>query len=80
MTEIKEVKKYNARGEEYDNNGNLIYNKDSDGFEEWQEYDDKGQIIHHKDSEGFAFWKEYHDNGDVSYRDTDGVKNIIKAS
>ena len=26
---------------EYDENGNVTYTKDSDGYEEWKEYDEK---------------------------------------
>ena len=33
----------------YDANGNMIYHKDSDGFECWKEYDENNNLIHHKD-------------------------------
>ena len=42
---------------EYDENGNLIHYKNSNGFEEWYEYDENGNIIHIKDSDGFEFGK-----------------------
>lgn len=34
----------------YDNNGNSIYYRNSNGYECWKEYDDKGNIIHYKNS------------------------------
>ena len=36
----------------YDANGNLIYSKDSNGFEEWFEYDKNNNCIHYKNSGG----------------------------
>ena len=36
----------------YDENGNEIHHKDSDGYEAWVEYDSKGNVIHLKNSDG----------------------------
>ena len=38
--------------EEYDENGNMIHIKDSDGYESWKEYDNNGNMIHYKNSNG----------------------------
>ena len=39
---------------EYDNHGNVIYCKDSKGFEDWFEYwfeyDEYGNVIHYKNN------------------------------
>ena len=40
----------------YDENGNEIYKKDSNGYEDWTEYDTKGNIIHLKDNGGYEKW------------------------
>ena len=36
----------------YDNNGNVIYHKNSNGYESWWDYDENNNLIHHKDSNG----------------------------
>lgn len=40
----------------YDKKGNLIYSKNSKGYEVWYEYDDKGNCIHKKYSNGDEYW------------------------
>ena len=58
---------------EYDNNGNLIHFKDSDGYESWKEYDRNGNKIHSKDSDGKEKWYEYDGNGNrIHYKDSSG--------
>jgi len=42
----------------YDDNSNLIYYKDSNGFEYWKEYDDNDNLIHSKNSNGDEVWKD----------------------
>ena len=37
----------------YDDNDNLVYSKDSTGYEEWWVYDEKDNEIHYKDSDGY---------------------------
>ena len=34
-------------------NGNMIYQRDSDGFEIWYEYDEHNRLIRRRDSEGY---------------------------
>ena len=48
---------------EYDENGNKIYQRDSNGFEESWQYDDNGNVIHHRNSDGFEISTEYDENG-----------------
>jgi YD repeat-containing protein len=48
---------------EYNDDGNCIYYKNSDGYEWWKEYDTNGNEIHCKDSHGNEQWSEYHPNG-----------------
>ena len=58
---------------EYDNNGNLIHSKNSNGYEYWKEYDSNGNLIHSKDSDGYESWKEYDSNGNqIHYKDSSG--------
>ena len=58
---------------EYDNNGNLIHYKNSNGYEYWKEYDSNGNLIHSKDSDGKEEWNEYDSNGNqIHYKDNDG--------
>ncbi len=40
----------------YDDRGNLIYSKDSMGFESWREYDENNRKIHWKHSDGSECW------------------------
>lgn len=39
----------------YDENGNCIHYKSSNGYEEWYEYNMNNNIIHYKDSEGIEY-------------------------
>jgi YD repeat-containing protein len=52
---------------EYDQNGNLIYCKDSDGFEWWRKYDGRGNIIYYCTSDGYGFeeWYDYDENNNL---------------
>ena len=60
---------------EYDNNGNLIHYKNSDGNEEWKEYDSNGNLIHYKNSNGYEYWKEYDSNGNLIHvKDSNGYE------
>ena len=60
---------------EYDSNGNVIHNKDSDGSEYWREYDSNGNMIHYKDSYGYEYWMEYDSNGnEIHYKNSDGYE------
>ena len=44
---------------DYNEQGNEIHFKYSDGYEGWSEYDEKGNLILSKDSDGFETWYEY---------------------
>ena len=45
------VKTYaDGRVYKYDEKGNEIYIKDSDGYERWYEYNSNGKVIHYKNS------------------------------
>ena len=58
---------------EYDNNGNLIHSKDSNGSEGWYKYDSNGNLIHSQNSHGLEKWYEYDSNGNqIHYKDNDG--------
>jgi YD repeat-containing protein len=60
---------------EYDNNGNLIHFRNSDGYEFWREYDTNGNEIHSRDSDGYEDWREYDTNGKcIHYRDSNGYE------
>lgn len=48
---------------EFDVNGNVVYEKDSYGYERWSEYDTNGNRIHVKDCDGYECWTEYDANG-----------------
>jgi len=61
--------------EKYDQNGNLIYRKDSNGYENWWEFDKNNNLIHSKYSNGFEYWKEYDKNGNlIHYKDSNGYE------
>ena len=55
----------NSEDYKYDENGNIIYQKFSNGLEAWYEYDENGEDIHYKDSNGFEYWKEYDKQGNL---------------
>ena len=61
---------------EYDNNGNMIYLKDRDGYETWFEYDNNGNQIHYKHNSGYETWSEYDNNGNqIHYKSSDGYES-----
>ena len=37
---------------EYDEKGNLIHSRDSDGFEAWREYDANNNLINYRNNDG----------------------------
>ncbi len=47
----------------YDENNNLIYFKDVDGFEEWRKFDDNRYLIYHKLYYDYENWYMYSDLG-----------------
>lgn len=63
---------------EYDGWGNKIYEKKSDGRENWYKYDEQGNLIYEKKSNGYELWYEYNENGNLVYMsDSDGEKNPL---
>ncbi|MCK9199310.1 MAG: hypothetical protein M0P49_06880 [Bacilli bacterium] len=59
---------------EYDDKGNLIHFKTSDGFEYWNEYDE-GNLIHFKTNDGYESWSEYNNRKLIHFRDSNGKEN-----
>ena len=58
----------------YDNQGNITYFEDSNGFWVKWEYDTNGDNIYYEDSNGIWEKKEYDDHGNIIYyEDSDGV-------
>jgi len=58
----------------YDDHGNIIHYKNSDGHEAWAEYDDNGNQTHYKNSYGFEEWSEYDDHGNcIHIKNSDGL-------
>ena len=63
----------------YDERGNEIHYKGSNGFEYWREYDDKGNMIHHKDHTRWEQWFEYDERGNnIHYKDSYGYEVYSK--
>lgn len=60
---------------EYDEKGNCIYCKDSNGHERWNKYDEKGNKIFSESVNGTKEWYEYDDNGNMIHsKDSDGYE------
>ena len=51
----------------YNEQGNLIYLEDDDGYWDKREYDDQGNLIYHEDSNGYWEKYEYDDLGNEIY-------------
>ena len=51
----------------YDENGNLIYEKDIFGYEFWHEYDRNNNNVYSKNSIGMEFWQEYDKENRIIY-------------
>jgi len=65
---ILKVKEYNLHGD-------LLYKRNSNGFEAWLEYDAKGNLTHFKNSYGVEIWEKYDDNGNrIHYKDSHGFE------
>ena len=52
---------------EFNTNGNIIYYKNSNGYEYWQEFDSNNNMIHYKNSIGCEqhYPTEYYSNGQL---------------
>ena len=56
-----------------DDNGNLVYHEDSDGYWWKLQYDDANNLVYHEDSYGYWCKKEFDDaNNVVYYEDSSG--------
>ena len=53
--------------EKYDDNGNLIYRRILNLYDEWYEYNENGKMIHLINSNGYEEWYKYDDKGNASY-------------
>jgi len=62
MTNILLIREYNLHG-------NLLYKRNSNGFEAWYRYYSNGNLRHYKDSYGYEVWYEYEE-----WYDSDGRK------
>ena len=51
----KEIRKYDERG-------NLIYHKNSTGYEIWREYDKNNKLFHQKQENGCDYWFKYNED------------------
>ncbi len=64
---------------EYDEKGNLIYEKDSSGFEKWRKFDENNNRIYFKNSKGYDYWSEYDENNnEIYWKDSDGIEDWKK--
>lgn len=66
---IKKCFRRNESFSEYDEKGNPIYVRTSNGYEVWYEntYNEKGNLIHIKTSDGNEKWYEHDENGNIAY-------------
>jgi YD repeat-containing protein len=57
----------------YDEQGNIIYFENSNGYWYKQEYNDQGNLIYYEDSDGYWYKKEYDNQGNqIYYENNDG--------
>ena len=50
---------------EFDERGNLIHYKNSNGLESWTEYDENNNEIHYKNSYGIEYWCKWENNNKI---------------
>ena len=65
---VRIVSREEYDGFKFDNRGNLLYMKFSNGFESWSEYDERNNCIHYKHSTGFETWNKYDEKNNCVYR------------
>jgi len=59
----------------YDDNGNLIYSENSNGYWSKYEYDANGNVIYSEWSDGFWFKQEFDTNGNrIYYENSNGAQ------
>jgi len=56
-----------------DSKGNMIYSKESNGYESWQEFDKNNNMIHFKNSNGNESW---YDSKGNEIPNPDSIKEI----
>ena len=65
--------------EKYDDRGNLVYIRYSDGHEQWYKYDRDNNQIHCKTSNGYESWQEYDkNNNEIYFKNTIGEEYWFK--
>ena len=65
---------YRITEEKYDKNNNLIYFKDSTGYEYWGEFNENNEQVYFKNNIGFERWFKY----DEQHRATEITKQEYK--
>jgi len=64
---------------DYDEKGNVIHFKNSNGYEYWKDYDEKGNVIHFKNSAGYECSSKYNDKGnEIYFKNSDGYEYNLK--
>ncbi len=66
---VEEIKKY-------DNRGNIIYHKFSNGLEFWYGYDENNNHIYFKSSNGYEYWYKYDKNRNATSITKQEYENI----
>lgn len=63
----------------YNDNNNIIYEKDIYNYKQWFEYDNKGNCIHYKNNKGTKVWREFDEyNNCIHYTDLSNTELIYK--
>ena len=65
--------------QKYDSKNRCIYQKDSDGGEEFYDYDDADNLVHAKQSGGYEQWFEFDERGNEVYWHDSSRGNEIKS-
>ncbi len=52
---------------EYDKNNNLIYYKNTSGFERWYKYDENNNEVYYRSSGSFEEWRKYDEENRILY-------------
>ena len=59
---------------DYDINGNLIYARNSDGYEVWHKWDVNNNMIYYKDGKEECHWKWDTNSNLIHYRDNTEIQ------
>ena len=52
-----------------DENGDITYYENSDGFWFKRTFDENGKMTYHENSDGFWFKRTFDENGDITYHE-----------